>query len=123
MYQRYQRVTSLIQEELNKIILREMEFDGALVTVTEVQVQKDLDYANVLVSVIPNERSEDVVEKLSKNAKYLEHLLFKKINIRPMPVIRFTLDKGLSNAAEIEKRFLEIEEQNKQEIEKQEKGE
>ena len=113
MYQRYQRVTSLIQEELNKIILREMEFDGALVTVTEVQVQKDLDYANVLVSVIPNERSEDVLGILAKSSKYLEHMLFKKINIRPMPVIRFTLDKGLSNAAEIEKRFLEIEKQEK----------
>lgn len=108
MYQRYQRVTSLIQEELNKVILREMEFDGALVTVTEVQVQKDLDYANVLVSVIPDDRSEDVLKTLEKQSKYLEHMLFKKINIRPMPVIRFVLDKGLSNAAEIEKIFLDL---------------
>ena len=90
-----------------------MEFNGALVTVTEVQVQKDLDYADVLVSVIPDERSEDVLETLSKSAKYLDHLLFKKINIRPMPVIRFTLDKGLSNAAAIEKAFLKIEKQEK----------
>ncbi len=113
MYQRYQRVTSLIQEELNKVILREMEFNGALVTVTEVQVQKDLDYANVLVSVIPDERSEDVLKTLESHSKYLEHVLFKKINIRPMPVIRFQLDKGMSRAAELEKVFLKIEKEEK----------
>ena len=55
-FQRHQRVESLIQEELNQIILKEAEFPGALVTVTAVMVQKDLDYANVMISVIPGEK-------------------------------------------------------------------
>lgn len=122
-YQRYQRVTSLLQEQLNKVILREMEFAGALVTVTEVQVQKDLDYADVYVSVIPNDREQEIFKMLVEKQKYLEHVLFKKINIKPMPVIRFVLDKGLSNAAEIEKAFLKIEKENKDQIEKENKGE
>lgn len=112
-YQRYQRVTSLLQEELNKVILREMEFGGALVTVTEVQVQKDLDYADVYISVIPNDREEEILKMLVKNQKYLEHVLFKKINIKPMPVIRFLLDKGLTRAAELEKTFIQIAKENK----------
>ena len=110
---RAQRVTSVIQEYLNEVILREMEFDGALVTVTEVEVQKDLEYADIFVSVIPDNRGEDVVAKLNDSRQYLRHLLLKKINIKPMPFLRFTLDKGMSRAAELEKTFMEIEKKEK----------
>ena len=122
-YQRYQRVTSLLQEQLNKVILREMEFAGALVTVTEVQVQKDLDYADVYVSVIPNDREQEIFKMLVEKQKYLEHVLFKKINIKPMPVIRFLLDKGLTRAAELEKILIQIAKENEGQVEKENKGE
>ncbi len=108
---RHQRVTGLIQEHLNNVIMREMEFGGALVTITEVIIQKDLDYADVYVSVIPDERSEDVVNKLIESKNYLRHLLLRKINIRPMPEIRFIMDTGMSHAAKLEKTFLQIEQE------------
>ncbi|MBI4992487.1 MAG: 30S ribosome-binding factor RbfA [Candidatus Harrisonbacteria bacterium] len=108
-YQRYQRVESLIREELNKLIIKELEFSGALVTVTGVEVQKDLDYAIVNVSVIPSGKGNEVLKNLEQNWKQLQHLLLRKINIRPMPEIRFRLDVGLEKAADIEKTFLEIE--------------
>src|SRR3989344_5113042 len=107
MYQRHQRVESLIQEELNKIILKEAEFPGALVTVTAVIAQKDLDYANIMISVIPGEKSKEVFSVLEKRRAHFQHLLLKKINIKPMPEIRFKLDEGLERAAEIERQFLE----------------
>ncbi len=109
MYQRHQRVESLIREELDKIILKELEFPGALVTVTGVEAQKDLDYAIVKVSVIPNEKEAGVLKILNKNQRHLQHLLLRKINIKPMPEIRFKIDIGLEKAAEVEKKFLEIE--------------
>ena len=117
---RHQRVTSLIQEHLNKVIMREMEFGlpgqgGALVTITEVLIQKDLDYADVYVSVIPDERSKDVVAKLNESRSYLKHLLLRRINIKPMPEIRFIRDTGMSRAAELEKTFMKIEKENKEE--------
>lgn len=111
-YQRHQRVESLIREELNKIILRELEFGGALVTVTNVLVQKDLDYAAVSVSVIPTEKTKEVLAVLDKNRGRLQHLLLKKIQIKPMPEIRFQIDGGLEKAAEVERAFLEIEKNN-----------
>jgi ribosome-binding factor A len=113
IYQRHQRVESLIREELIKIILKELEFPGALVTITSVDVQKDLDYAAISVSVIPSGKGEGVIENLNKNRKKLQHLLLKKINIRPMPELRFNLDIGLEKAAEVEKTFLELEKEEK----------
>ncbi|MBI3046235.1 MAG: 30S ribosome-binding factor RbfA [Candidatus Harrisonbacteria bacterium] len=113
MYQRHQRVESLIREELDKLILKELEFPGALMTVVGVEAQKDLDYAAVKVSVIPAEKGEEVLKILIQNQKNLRHLLLKKINIKPMPEIRFKLDLGLEKAAEIEKTFIKIEKEQK----------
>jgi len=109
MYQRHQRVESLIQSELNKIILKELEFPGALVTITSVEAQKDLNFANISVSVLPSEKNEEVLKNLDKNKKRLQHLLLKKINIKPMPKLRFKIDIGLEKAAELEKKFIGIE--------------
>ena len=104
---RPQRVKKLIREELARIILREVEFPGALVTVTDVDVDNKLENAKVKVSVIPGEFSLKVLELLRKEAGRLHHLLFKKINIKPMPLISFEIDYGVENAARVEKRLLE----------------
>jgi len=112
-FRRHQRVESLIQEELNNLILKEVEFSGALVTVISVHVQKDLEYVDIGISVIPTARSGEALKILEKNRKYLQHLLLKKINIKPMPEIRFKIDYGIAKAAELEKKFIEIEKEEK----------
>jgi len=107
MNRRPLRVQSLIQEELSKIILRELEFPGALVTITEVDVNKKLDTAKVHVSVIPSSAAPKVLMELGRRAGDLQYLLLKKINIKPMPRIYFELDRGLENAAAVEKKLME----------------
>jgi ribosome-binding factor A len=104
---RSERVSKLIREELGKIMVRETEFPGALVTITEVEVDKKLDHAKVNVSVIPSEFGAPALTELGKRAGYLQHLLVKKINIKPMPRISFALDRGPENAALVEKLFEE----------------
>ena len=102
-----------MSEQLDKLILKELEFPGALVTVTGVDIQKDLDYAAVNVSVLPSAKEDEVLKILTKNQKHLQHLLLRKINIKPMPEIRFKIDIGLERAAEVEKALLEIEKEEK----------
>jgi ribosome-binding factor A len=102
-FYRADRVSKVIREELAKIIIREMEFDGALPTITTVDVDKKLEHATVNVSVIPSRAGDDVVNALTKNAGQLQHLLNRKMNIRPMPRIMFALDRGMENAAQVEK--------------------
>jgi len=113
-YQRYQRIESLIKEELNKIILKELEFPGALVTITEVEAQKDLEDADVFISVLPSEKTAEVMGELKKNQRQLQHWLLKKINIKPMPKIIFKIDYGMEKAAEVEKAFIKIEKKEKE---------
>ena len=99
---RAERVGKLIREELSKMILREVELP-ALATITEVEVDKKLEGARVKVSIIPATGEKKVIEELTKKAGYLQHLLLKKINIKPMPRIMFVVDHGFENAALVEK--------------------
>lgn len=99
---RSERVGKLIREELSKMILREVEL-SALATITEVEVDKKLDGARVKVSVIPAKEEKNVIDELAKKAGYFQHLLLKKINIKPMPRIFFEIDHGFENAALVEK--------------------
>ncbi|HVN26362.1 MAG TPA: 30S ribosome-binding factor RbfA [Candidatus Paceibacterota bacterium] len=100
---RADRVSKLIREELSMIIMRELDFGGALVTVTGVDVDKKLEHAATLVSVIPSAAEERAMRELERHAGRLQHLLMKKINIKPMPRVSFVLDHGSENAAKIEK--------------------
>jgi ribosome-binding factor A len=104
---RSERVSSLIREQLGELILREIGFDGALATITDVEVDKKMEHAKVTVSVIPSDRTTAVVGELDRKAGYLQHLLMKKINIKPMPRIAFVIDRGYENAAVVEKKLME----------------
>jgi len=99
---RSERVGKLIREELSKMILREVEL-SALATITEVEVDKKLEGARVKVSVLPATGEKAVLAALEQKAGYLQHLLLKKINIKPMPRIFFVIDHGFENAALVEK--------------------
>jgi ribosome-binding factor A len=99
---RSERVGKLIREELSKMILREVELP-ALATITEVEVDKNLEGARVKVSVLPAKEAENVLAILAAHAGHFQYLLLRKINIKPMPRIFFDLDHGLENAALVEK--------------------
>lgn len=101
------RVANLIRDELGKIIMREMEFPETLVTLTEVEVEPKLNDAVVKISVIPSEKAEATLKEFAKMRGKLQHLLNNKLNIKPMPRIRFEIDRGIENAARVEKLLLD----------------
>jgi len=106
MKHRVERVNNLIREELSKIIAKELEFP-ALVTLTGVSVSDNFAQAVVGFSVLPSDKSDEILKILNKNLRHLQYLLMKKINIKPMPRISFEIDRGLEKAAEVEKLLLD----------------
>lgn len=106
-YKRKVRVAPLIQEELAKLILRDIELPGGIITVTDVDVTDKLDYARVKVSVLPSSLAQKGLGLLQDGAGRLQYDLLRKINIKPMPYLQFSLDEGVEAAAKLEKVFIE----------------
>ncbi len=106
MKHRPERASDLIIEELNKIILKEVEIPDALITITDADVTKDLSQAIIKISVYPSEKTAETMKVLGKRQGYFQHLLLKKINIKPMPRLLFKADAGPENAARVEKSLM-----------------
>lgn len=108
MFQRYERVASLIHAELSKIILKEVEFPpGVLVTIASLDLDKKMERAIVGISIIPSDKADIALKMLESRAGYLHSLLLKQINIKPMPHLMFKIDKGFEHAANIEKLLID----------------
>ena len=101
------RVAAVIRDETAKLLVREFDFGEAVVTVTEVTVEPSFAWADILVSVIPSERADAVLAELTRRAGDIHHYLNRKMNIRPMPRVRFAIDHVPEHAAKIEKMLLE----------------
>ena len=104
MNHRELRMESLITEELGQLLVRDLDLEiGVLATISYVDVSSDLSRAEVGISVIPSDRSDEVMKVLVKEQGEFQHKLNRKLNIKPMPRIEFKYDSGLEHAANIER--------------------
>ena len=110
---RIQRVNELLKEEISQLLLREVDFDKCLVTVTEVDTAANLSQAKVKISVMPQLKSEAVLKRLRKNVYHLQQQLNHKLNMRPVPKIIFVFDKTSAEAQRVEDLLLKIKKDGK----------
>lgn len=107
MEHRPDRLGNLIREELSAEIHRTLEFQGFLVTLTQVELTQKLDTARVHVSVLPEEFEAKALKMLSRARYALTGYLIKRLRIRQVPELIFQLDQGLKNAAKVEKLLID----------------
>ncbi len=100
-----ERMADRIREVLSSLLLLEVT-DPALqgVTVTEVALDPELEYADVYVNALGDEsRQDEVMAGLKRATGFLRHELGKRIRLRRTPVLHFHWDITLSRAEEIER--------------------
>jgi ribosome-binding factor A len=103
MPHRIERLNELIKQVLGRIILEEEDFGlGVLVTIMKVETSDDVLHSNVFLSVYPTAKGESVLEKLTRHVYGLQQMLNKKLEMRPVPKIRFVLDRTEAEAQELE---------------------
>ena len=101
---RIQRVNQLIREEISHLIQRELK-DPRLgfVTVTEVDVAKDLRSAKVYVSVLGSEAQwQASLEALESARGFIRNWLVPRLRLRAVPHLTFHPDRSMSHAAHIQ---------------------
>jgi len=107
--ERVPRVNQLIKKELNRIILREIDFPkDALVTITRVESSSNLIQVRVYVSVMPENKTGQVMSILSRDIYSIQQGLNKRLRMRPIPKIIFVEESTVREAAKIEEILEEI---------------
>ncbi|HSX71754.1 MAG TPA: 30S ribosome-binding factor RbfA [Pseudomonas sp.] len=104
-YSRTQRIGDQMQRELAQMIPREVR-DPRLgfVTITAVDVSRDLGHAKVFITVMGENDVEKVklnLEILNEAAGYLRMLLGKSMKLRSVPQLHFHYDESISRGAHL----------------------
>ena len=107
---RMKRINDRFKEVLSLILLTRLE-DPRLegVMVTDVKVDRELDFANIYVSALSGaEHSKEVLEGLNHARGYLKHELANEIDLRVMPRLRFFWDPTPERADRIDTLLAQI---------------
>jgi len=95
------QLESLLREELNTLFRKEFDFDGAFVTITNVIVNDECTHAQIFLSVFPIEREPGIYLMIQKKRNDLHFLLVKRLKMRVVPSLEFSVTKRSStNVAE-----------------------
>jgi ribosome-binding factor A len=101
-FPRARRVAEQIQRELSRLITVELQDPRLrLVTVTEVQVTRDLAHAKVFVSVLGSDDASEAVAALRHAAGHLRRLLGAGLRMRVLPELHFAEDRVLVEASHL----------------------
>ena len=69
--------------------------------VTRADVTRDLRWAKVYVSVLEDEKAEDMIKALKKAAGYIRHELGLRVDLRYTPELLFERDRNIAYGAHI----------------------
>lgn len=105
------RLNSLLQEVISEVIHREVDNPhvNQFVSVTKVEITKDLQHAKVYISVIATQKEkEETIKALQSAAGFISVLASKKVVMRYFPELTFKLDTSVDQQMRIEKLLYDI---------------
>ena len=102
---RRQRVADQIQKELARVIQHEMKDPRlGMVTVSAVDVSRDLAYADVFITVLgkdDDKAREQTLGVLARGAGFLRGRLGKAMKLRIVPALRFRYDVSIERGTRL----------------------
>lgn len=101
---RIERVNQLIKEEISRVLQREVK-DPRLgfVSVTDVEVTKDLRLAKVYISVLGSEEQwKASLAALESAGGFIHNWLRHHLSLRVTPSLVFRPDRSMAHAAQIQ---------------------
>lgn len=111
---RLERVSQLIKEEISRVLQRELK-DPRLgfVTVTDVEVTKDLRLAKVYVSILGTEdKWKTSLAALESARGFIHNWLRHHLSLRVTPSLDFRPDRSMAHAAQIQELLAELKSQD-----------
>jgi ribosome-binding factor A len=102
-FSRTQRVGGQIQRELAQIIQQELRDPRlGLVTISAVEVSKDMTHAKVFITLMnPEQDVDETLKVLKKASGFLRRALGKRIVLRVIPELHFAYDRSLDEGMRV----------------------
>jgi ribosome-binding factor A len=103
-FKRTDRVSAELRREIGLLVHAAVR-DHALpsVSVSDVEVTKDLDWATVWVTALQAERSAEAVKGLKELAPEFRRLLSRSMRLRRVPELKFKYDESVDTGERIER--------------------
>ena len=102
-YQRIDRISEEVRREVDRIIREDLSDPrvGGTFSVTRAEVTRDLRYAKIYVSVLEDDRREDLMKALKSAAGFIRRELGRNIIIRSAPELIFVSDENIAYGVHI----------------------
>ncbi len=110
MRQRTLKANKLVNRELSKIIQKIGFSRDVLVTLTRVRCSNDLSEAKVFISVMPEEKTGQVLKKLKDKIYETQQKLNNRLELKIVPKISYIEEEKVREAAEVEETLDNLEE-------------
>ncbi len=105
------RISSSMIREINDIIAKDINdhhIKNNLICINEVEVTKDYGLAKVYITVLNEQYKNEAVIALNRASRFIENLLFKRIDIAKMPKLEFVYDESVKQGEKIERIINEL---------------
>ncbi len=113
---RVDRLNSLLKEVITEVIRGDVRNPrvAKLISVTQVDITRDLQHAKVYISVIGTDKEKaDTLEALQEAAGFIAIKASKKVVMRYFPVLTFKLDQTVEQQLRVDELLGKIHEEQK----------
>jgi len=102
---RVQRVADFLRRELSSLIQQQLRDPRlGMISITDVEVSRDLAHARVFVTVLgcdTNEEAEESIEVLNNASGFLRTEMSRMLTMRVAPALKFIFDDSVQRGLEI----------------------
>ncbi len=115
-FSRIRRIGEQMQRELATLIQQEIQDPRVgMVTVSAVEVSRDLSHAKVYITVLKNDQDiADTLEILNRASGFLRHELGRRMTLRTVPALHFVYDESMVRGNELSRLIDEAVKSDKQ---------
>ncbi len=103
MSYRVEKINELLHKEVSKTLLKNVDFEGYIVTVTSVKTSPDFLNTDILITVMPDSKEKEALMEIDKNIYDIQKIINKKLNIKNVPKLSFKIDEGTKNLYKIDR--------------------
>ena len=104
-FQRIDRISEEVRREVDRIIREELNdprISGTF-SITRAEVTRDLRFAKIFVSVLEDDKRDDLLKALKSAAGYIRREVARGIVIRQSPELTFVKDENIAYGVHIAK--------------------